>query len=920
MKDPPGSHQDLLEEISSLKLRIKELERAEDLRTQAEEILEESERKFRDLSEKSVAGVYLIQGGVLKYVNSRFADTFGYSTDEMTDKITVEDVIFPEDWPLVEENLKRRLSGDLESLHYEFRIRTKKGDIRNIEVYSSRTWYQGKPAVIGTLLDITDRKEAERQIIESKQLFDAILSASPVGIGKVQDRVIVWVNETLCRYSGYAKEELQGKDVSLFYVNDEECERAGRLLYREGQGEARMVKKDGTFLDVFIQISPTDSYSYVFAIADITGRKRMEEALRQRDRQLRDTAEKIPGIIFQFYAQPDGKTGLHYVSESSRRIFDLSSDTEDFFERFSQRVAPECLDSFTASITEAISSVRPWNYEGRFIKDSGESMWFLGLSSPVTGEREILFNGVLLDITERKKAEYALKDSEERFRAIVDQSPFSIMILSPSGEVLHVNDAHCRLWGISRELLMEENYSPLRDPQIEKLGLLPMIYRAFSGERITVPPMEYDLSERFHEGHTRIVEADFVPILNASGELASVILINQDVTERERGQHERNKLQEQLRQSQKMEAIGTLAGGIAHDFNNILSVIAGYSSLVQMQIEESNPLRKYVDEILSSSERATNLTRSLLAFSRKQPVSLAPTNINNCVKGAEKILRRLIPEDVEISISLAPEDIIIMADATQVDQILINLAANARDAMKAGGRLTIETRRLKRAEGPQTIPGFNDPGQYALLTVSDTGCGIEVSTREKIFDPFFTTKEPGKGTGLGLSTVYGIVKQHDGHIDVSSEPGKGTTFSVYFPAIESQAEEKMTTLPEIVGGHETVLIAEDNEAVRFLLKDYLRSYGYTVIEAVDGQDAIEMALKHDNIDLVILDSVMPKKNGREAHDTIRNIKPHIKALFMSGYTKDVVLDKGVEDGEVDFIAKPILPSVFLKKIREVMDK
>jgi CheY-like chemotaxis protein len=261
-----------------------------------------------------------------------------------------------------------------------------------------------------------------------------------------------------------------------------------------------------------------------------------------------------------------------------------------------------------------------------------------------------------------------------------------------------------------------------------------------------------------------------------------------------------------------------------------------------------------------------------------------------------------------------------MADATQIDQILFNLAANARDAMKKGGKLTIETKLFNMEDSFRMLHGFGDPGRYALMSVSDTGCGMDESTREKIFDPFFTTKELGKGTGLGLSTVYGIVKQHNGYIMVSSEPDMGTTFLVYFPVVETLIKEEETFFPVIRGGNETILIAEDDTSVRLLLKETLAKYGYKIFEATDGQDAVEKFKEYSNIDLIILDSVMPRKNGREAYDEIRKIEPLIKTIFMSGYTRDIVLDKGVEEKKVDFVSKPISPDIILKKIREVLER
>jgi signal transduction histidine kinase/DNA-binding response OmpR family regulator len=377
---------------------------------------------------------------------------------------------------------------------------------------------------------------------------------------------------------------------------------------------------------------------------------------------------------------------------------------------------------------------------------------------------------------------------------------------------------------------------------------------------------------------------------------------------------------EKLHQSQKMEAIGALAGGIAHDFNNILTALMGYGNLLNMRLDKDNPLRRYVDQILSSSEKAAQLTHALLAFSRKQPIVLKPMKLNSIIRGTEKLLKRLLTEDIDLKTSLTRDNTTIMGDATQIDQILFNLVTNARDAMPKGGTLSIETGHVEMDAEFTDLHGYGEPGAYVLISVSDTGTGMDEAVAEHIFEPFFTTKEVGKGTGLGLSTVYGIVKQHSGHIHVQSEPGRGTAFHIYLPAVTAAVEtEKPGSSSVAQGGKETVLVAEDNEAVRTLLRTVLTEYGYTVIETVDGEDAIHKTDKLGKLDLLIIDSVMPKKNGREVYDEIRKTHPEVKVLFTSGYTKDVVLGKGIREDEFHFIAKPLTPDSLLKKVREALD-
>jgi signal transduction histidine kinase len=409
------------------------------------------------------------------------------------------------------------------------------------------------------------------------------------------------------------------------------------------------------------------------------------------------------------------------------------------------------------------------------------------------------------------------------------------------------------------------------------------------------------------------LETVIIPLQDRKGQIFSYLEICRDIT------HELM-VESKLRQAQKMESIGTLAGGIAHDFNNILTALMGYANLMQIKIDESNPLRPYVDQILSASRKAADLTRSLSAFSRQQPVSFTPLNINSTIKATEKLLKRLLTEDIELRTSFAQDDTIVMADKSQMDQILFNLVTNARDAMPEGGVLTIETSIADIDDGFFGAHGFGKPGRYVLTTISDTGTGMDEATCEKIFDPFFTTKEVGRGTGLGLATVYGIMKQHGGYITVYSEINHGTTFRIYLPAAPIKVNDKQDSVTIIERGNETVLIAEDNEEVRSFMREALQEHGYKIIEATDGENAIEKFKQYRDIDLIVVDSVMPKKNGREVYKEIHGINPHIKVLFTSGHTKDVVLDKGIKDKELDFIAKPLSLNGFLQKVREVLDR
>ncbi len=385
---------------------------------------------------------------------------------------------------------------------------------------------------------------------------------------------------------------------------------------------------------------------------------------------------------------------------------------------------------------------------------------------------------------------------------------------------------------------------------------------------------------------------------------------------------ERKKLESQLLHSQKMEAVGQLAGGVAHDFNNILSAIMSYGYLLRNKLRDDEQSRDNIDKILLLSDRAAHIIQGLLAFSRKQHFEFVPVKLNNTIRNIEKLLAKFIGEDVGLRTRLTNKEPAIIADKTQIEQIIMNLATNARDAMPEGGSFTIETEVVEIDENFIKTHGYGEPGIYALLSVTDKGTGMDEETKQKIFEPFFTTKEVGKGTGLGLSIIYGIVKQHNGYINVYSEPGKGATFRIYFPIIKAAAEkEKAKDLPDLSGKAEAILLAEDEPAVRDSIRKILEEFGYKVIDAEDGEDAVEKFAEHkDEIELLILDVVMPRKNGKETFEEIRKLKPGIKVLFTSGYTADIIQRRKILKEDVIFISKPILPNKFLAKIREVLEE
>jgi CheY-like chemotaxis protein len=371
-----------------------------------------------------------------------------------------------------------------------------------------------------------------------------------------------------------------------------------------------------------------------------------------------------------------------------------------------------------------------------------------------------------------------------------------------------------------------------------------------------------------------------------------------------------------------MESIGTLAGGVAHDFNNILTAISGYGHLTLTKMTETDPNRMYIQHILESADRAAHLTKDLLLFSRKQAIDKKPVDLNECIQKLSKFLVRVIGEDIAFKTTLSGGAIPVLADSYQIDQVLMNLATNARDAMPKGGSFRITTEQVYLHDSFTSARGLGTPGKYAVVSVTDTGQGMNEETRQRVFEPFFTTKEVGKGTGLGLSVVYGIVRQHDGQVTVYSEPGHGTTFRIYLPVNEASASAEQAAVEEEapVGGTETLLLAEDDKAVREMTLVLLKDFGYRVITAVDGEDAVKKFSENkDRVQLLLFDLIMPKKSGKEAYDEIRLMRPDIKIIFASGYDPDMVRQKALLEQNVPVVYKPAPMSTLLKKIRQVLD-
>ncbi len=536
-----------------------------------------------------------------------------------------------------------------------------------------------------------------------------------------------------------------------------------------------------------------------------------------------------------------------------------------------------------------------------------------------TEGKPIGFRGVSRNVTESKHVEEALRQSEEKYRTIIENIQDGYFEVDLAGNFTFVNDAECRSLGYSKDELIGMNNRQYTDKENAK-----KLFQAFNKLYRTGEPVKgLDLEVIRKDGTKAFDELSVSLIRDLEGKPIRFRGIARDVSERKRAEEEKLSLQEQLRQAQKMEAIGQLAGGVAHDFNNLLTVIKGYSQLSLLDLKEDSPLWGNIQEIEKASQRATDLTRQLLAFSRRQILDLKVLDLNVLLKDVEKMLRRIIGEDIALVTLLSEGLGKVKVDPGQIEQVIFNLAVNARDAMPSGGKLSIETANAELDEEYARSHVNVAPGRYVRLSVSDTGVGMTQEVKERVFEPFFTTKEKGKGTGLGLSMVYGIVKQSEGNIWLYSEPGRGTTFRIYFPRTEEEAdglhrEEVTDVFPR---GSETILLVEDDELVRDLATRLLEQQGYRVLKATNGQEALRVAREHvgETIHLLLSDIVMPQMGGKELGDWLKISRPNVKVLYTSGYADNAIVHQGVLDPGTHFLQKPFSLKTLSHKVREVLD-
>ncbi len=933
--------------------------------TAANEAIAASENRYRFLFESSIDEFFMIdENGKFMQVNEAGCEMLGYTREEIIGE-SIHKIVAPEVTGMTDDRVKHVFSE--KELTFETVHMRKDGAKIPVEVRSRAVVFDGKPVLLATARDLTERKKAEEAIAERNRQLKILSTAS------VKINAVLNVSDIL-RTLVLSGIELVGAGAGTVGLLENgmlvfrEYFRAGEVLpidvrFGPGQGtpgfvlaskksritndsakdplvirelhdkfgiynaiDVPILSRQGEVLGAFAIHNSSDRRPFtgndiemlegLAASASValenaallTHMTRAEVAIRESEEKFRTLVESsLVGV----YIIQDGR--FVYTNPAMTRMFAYSAAEFLAMQSVLETVVPEDHHVVTENIRRRIDGdTESMKYDFAGLRKDGERMSVEVFGSRTTFHGRPAVIGTAEDITERKIAEEKLRRSEEMYRSLFEESIDAIYVTTPAGKILDINTAAVNLFGFDSrdEMLALENVKVLYDNPDE---------RERSKHIVETDGFMRDLLITLkRKDGTRLTVLDSATVLrDAEGKPVAYRGILRDVTEK-------RKLEEQLLQSQKLESLGQLTSGIAHDFNNVLGGIIGFTELALGKIEEGHPVNSYLMRIYGLADRAAKITKQLLAFARRQILMPRELNLNELIGDILELLKRLLGEQIQIRFLPASELNVVLADAAQVEQVIMNLAVNAGDAMPYGGRLTIETANTYLDEFYCRTHTNVKPGGYVVVTVSDTGAGMDAKTIERIFEPFFTTKEVGKGTGLGLSVVHGIIRQHGGTIGVYSEKGKGTTFSVYFPASKGVAGKSPIQADKakpISRGIETVLVVEDNEELREFMETLLVESGYTVLTAREGEEGVAVFENHaDDISLVISDIVMPKMSGKGLKDAIDANFPGRKFLFISGYTDSAVHHGFILDEKVDFLQKPFTAFEFAERVRKILDR
>ena len=764
--------------------------------------------------------------------------------------------------------------------------------------------------------EIVERKRAEYARGLSEGKFRRIFESDMVGIlfwdtdGNISD-----ANDAFLQMVGYTREDLLQGEINWKQMTPPEYqdqdEASLQTLAKKGTIlpiEKEYIRKNGSRLPVTLGAAVLEGQrdQGVCFVADRTEFKQTNEALQESEERYR--------LLFENAPLPSQSLNEDGIVQNINQAWlkSLGYKKEEVIGRwFGDFLPDDYKDVFRKRFPEFKKVGKVLGTEFEMVAKDG-SVRFVSFDGRIGTKPDGSFHQtycVFKDVTE-------LRQAEEQFRIFFDSAPIGKSMTAPDGKLLRVNPALSELLGYSPSEMQGISFIEITHP--DDLAISQECVRCLlAGEKDT-----WDMEKRYlvRNGSFVWTRVTTKLVRDSTGTPLYFLTHIQDISERKHAQEEQARLESQLREAQKMESIGRLAGGVAHDFNNMLTAIVGFSDLVQDSLDKRDPLKKDVHQIQKAADSATSLTQQLLAFSRRQIISPRVLNLNKAIAVSKKMIHRLIGEDIDLI--FVPDKNLgqVKIDPGQVDQILVNLAVNARDAMPNGGKLTFETQNASMKGITCHVGSKPMNGLFALMAVSDNGTGIDEITLKNIFEPFFTTKEKGKGTGLGLSTIHGIVLQNNGHINVYSEPGKGTTFKIYFPLVEKESEVPDPIMKTSdLRGSETILLVEDMEIVRKLAKRTLTAKGYKIIEAEHGKVALTKFSEFtEKIDLLVTDVIMPQMSGKELYKNLEKLNPNLKVLYMSGFTENAIAHHGVLEEGTNFIQKPFRPADLARKVREVL--
>ncbi|HQU86384.1 MAG TPA: PAS domain S-box protein, partial [Pyrinomonadaceae bacterium] len=908
---------------------------AELTRVEAEEALRESEERFRILFEQSPAGKVVVDTETTQFVscNSIATEVLGYTSEEICQlKIADLDV----DKTTEESARITQIVKEGNKVQYETVNRAKSGELKNLLVVSTGIQMRGKRYSYSSFLDITEMKKAQAELERERQRFETIAAVSPsvihsINITENGKASFPYISQAASALYGETPDDLKedgSKVFEIIYPDDKQriidSIEVSRQTMQPWNQVWRICNPNKGEVWVEGHSSPVKesdgSVTWHGVLTDVTERTRQANELAERERLITAIFNTAPSLIVLW----DMTTGkISYVNETSRQVLGFAPESvlnlkkQELFER----IHPDDIENVWKFVGLLLKSRdgEILTHEYRYRHPSGD--WRVLLSQDTVFERDengkvLKTLNILDDITDRKTAERALRESEERFVKAFEANPAAVSFVRLSdGVFIDVNLSYEKIFGYRSEEVVGQRLTEiniLTEP-IEHNEFLEMFRK-----NATTKNLEFSFRTKSGEIIQTLMSNELIEL---NGEQC-VLSIVYDITDRKRAEEELRRTEEKLLQAQKLESVGRLAGGIAHDFNNMLTAINGYSDLTLKQLDDKSPLRHNIEEIHKAGLRSAELTRQLLAFSRKQVLKPEIINLNYVINDTTALLKRLIGEDVVLETVLRPDINDVKVDTNQLSQVIVNLAVNSRDAMPTGGILTIETSNIYLDGHFTDLVDEANAGDYVMLTITDTGIGMSGEEKEHIFEPFYTTKDVGKGTGLGLATVYGFVKQSEGYIWVYSEPHKGTSFKIYLPAVVSEEKNNMKSDKNetVTTGSETILLVEDEELVRNLNREILESYGYKIIEARNGVEALKICAEGEIvIDLLMTDVVMPEMGGSELASKLVETHPDLKVLFTSGYTDDAVVRHGVIEEGANFLQKPFSLDALLSKVRKVLD-